>query len=65
HHPDRVEWLYVISGEMTVQIDGEIHRLNEREHAMFPLNCEHSLKAGDKGAVVIVVAIHENNKHEM
>ncbi|MCL4480658.1 MAG: cupin domain-containing protein [Candidatus Thermoplasmatota archaeon] len=60
HHPDRTEWLYVVSGEMIAQIDDQVHRLREGEFAIFPVNSEHSLKAGSKGAVVLVVAIFEN-----
>ncbi|MCL4332158.1 MAG: cupin domain-containing protein [Candidatus Thermoplasmatota archaeon] len=61
HHPDRTEWLYVISGEMTAQIDDEVHKLKEGEFAIFPVNSEHSLKAGIDGALVIAVAISENH----
>ena len=60
HHPDRTEWLYVIFGEMNAQIDDQAHRLKEGEFAIFPVNSEHSLKAGSDGAIVLVVAIFES-----
>jgi quercetin dioxygenase-like cupin family protein len=63
HHPDRTEWLYVISGEMIAEIDDRTHNLSEGEFALFPLNSEHSLKAGRDGAVVLVVAIYEDSPH--
>lgn len=63
HHPDRTEWLYVVSGEMIAQIDDEVHRLKEGEHAIFPVNTEHSLKAGNNGAIILVVAMLENGTH--
>lgn len=56
HHPDRVEWLYVLSGGMTVEIDGEVRRMEEGEYAYFPINSQHSLEAGGKGATVVVAA---------
>lgn len=60
HHPDRIEWLYVISGEMNAQIDDQLYRLKEGEFAVFPLNSKHSLEAGKNGAIVMVVALSKS-----
>ncbi len=62
-HADRTEWLYVVHGEMITEIGDQIHTLKEGEFATFPLNSQHSLKAGHKGAVVLVAAINESEKH--
>ena len=59
HHPDRTEWLYVDSGEIIAEIDGHVQNLKEGDHAEFPLNCRHSLKAGPNGSTVIAVALFE------
>jgi quercetin dioxygenase-like cupin family protein len=65
HHPDRTEWLYVISGEMNAEIDHDTHKLEKGEFALFPVNSEHSLSAGPDGAVVLVVAISEYPRHTL
>ncbi|WP_393972221.1 cupin domain-containing protein [Oxyplasma meridianum] len=58
HHPDRHEWIYVIEGQITVNVDEKIRTLNPGEYEDFPVNSNHSLKAGDKGAVVLVSAFN-------
>lgn len=58
-HPDRSEWLYVISGDMTVEIDGKKLELSSGEFASFPVNSKHSLSAGEKGSIVTVSAFFE------
>ncbi|MEM0158721.1 MAG: cupin domain-containing protein [Thermoplasmataceae archaeon] len=59
HHPDRVEWLYVLSGRMIATIDSVEHDLAKGEFATFMVNSNHSLRAGKDGALVLVVAINE------
>ncbi len=59
HHPDRVEWLYVLSGRMIATIDSVEHDLAKGEYAAFPVNSNHSLRAGKDGALVLVVALNE------
>ena len=58
-HPDRSEWLCVISGDMTVEIDGRKLILHEGGFASFPVNSRHSLSAGKNGALILVSAFFE------
>ncbi len=59
-HPDRSEWLCVISGDMNVEIDGRRLSLHGGGFVSFPVNSKHSLAAGENGALITVSAFFES-----
>jgi putative monooxygenase len=43
YHPYSEEFIYVVSGGLDAQLDGESHRLSARQALLIPLNVRHRL----------------------
>jgi putative monooxygenase len=43
YHPHSEEFIYLVSGELDAQLDGESHALHERQGLLIPLNVRHRL----------------------
>jgi putative monooxygenase len=43
YHPYSEEFIYVVSGGLDAQLDGESHRLGARQALLIPLNVRHRL----------------------
>jgi putative monooxygenase len=43
YHPYSEEFIYLVSGELDAQLDGESHALRERQGLLIPINVRHRL----------------------
>lgn len=43
YHPYSEEFIYLVSGELDAQLDGESHALHERQGLLIPINVRHRL----------------------
>jgi putative monooxygenase len=54
YHPYSEEFIYLASGKLTAQLDGEPHELNARECLFIPINVKHRLvNDGDEEAFLV------------
>jgi putative monooxygenase len=43
YHPYSEEFIYVVSGQLDAQLDGESHPVSERQALLIPINVKHRL----------------------
>lgn len=54
YHPYSEEFIFVISGGLDAQLDGESHRLSARQALLIPLNVRHRLvNDGEEDAFIV------------
>lgn len=54
YHPYSEEFIYVVSGGLDAQLDGESHRLSARQALLIPLNVRHRLvNDGEEDAFIV------------
>jgi putative monooxygenase len=54
YHPYSEEFIYVVSGGLDAQLDGESHRLSARQALLIPLNVRHRLvNDGQEDAFIV------------
>ncbi len=54
YHPYSEEFVYLVSGRITAQLDGEAHSLAARQALMIPINVKHRLvNDGDEEAFLV------------
>jgi putative monooxygenase len=54
YHPYSEEFIYVVSGALDAQLDGESHRLSARQALLIPLNVRHRLvNDGEEDAFIV------------
>jgi putative monooxygenase len=54
YHPYSEEFIYLVSGTIDAQLDGESHELSARQGLMVPINVRHRLvNAGDEEAFLV------------
>ncbi len=54
YHPYSEEFIFVVSGGLDAQLDGESHRLSAREALLIPLNVRHRLvNDGEEEAFIV------------
>jgi putative monooxygenase len=54
YHPYSEEFIYVVSGALDAQLDGESHRLSARQALLIPLNVRHRLvNDGQEDAFIV------------
>jgi putative monooxygenase len=54
YHPYSEEFIFVVSGGLDAQLDGESHRLGAREALLIPLNVRHRLvNDGEEDAFIV------------
>jgi putative monooxygenase len=54
YHPYSEEFIYLASGKLTAQLDGEPHELKARESLYIPINVKHRLvNDGDEEAFLV------------
>jgi putative monooxygenase len=54
YHPYSEEFIYVVSGGLDAQLDGESHRLGARQALLIPLNVRHRLvNDGEEDAFIV------------
>ncbi|MEA2362467.1 MAG: putative monooxygenase [Thermoleophilaceae bacterium] len=54
YHPYSEEFIYLVSGTIDAQLDGESHELSARQGMMVPINVRHRLvNAGDEEAFLV------------
>jgi putative monooxygenase len=54
YHPYSEEFIFVVSGALDAQLDGESHRLSARQALLIPLNVRHRLvNDGEEDAFIV------------
>lgn len=54
YHPYSEEFIFVVSGGLDAQLDGESHRLSARQALLIPLNVRHRLvNDGEEDAFIV------------
>lgn len=54
YHPYSEEFIYLVSGALDAQLDGESHRLSAREALLIPINVRHRLvNDGEQEAFIV------------
>jgi putative monooxygenase len=54
YHPYSEEFIYLVSGQLDAQLDGESNRLQARQGLMIPLNVKHRLvNDGEEDAFIV------------
>ncbi len=54
YHPYSEEFIYLVSGQLDAQLDGESHRLSARQGLMIPINIRHRLvNDGEEEAFIV------------
>jgi putative monooxygenase len=54
YHPYSEEFIYVVSGRITAQLDGVPHEINARQALYIPINVKHRLKNDANESAFIV-----------
>ncbi len=54
YHPYSEEFVYLVSGELEVDIDGQPHRITSGEAALIPINTRHRLRNESDGEAFLV-----------
>jgi putative monooxygenase len=56
YHPYSEEFVYVVKGKLTARLDGVLHRLEERQALLIPINVKHRLM--NEGSEEVFIVFH-------